>query len=168
MIRVVDTNVPLVIKFPEENQEELIRACEDIIIKILEGRHPVVTDFEGEIIAEYFHQMERGGPSLADEFAKYVHDFRWSWDSKYNPQIEPDPTSENMYLVLAGDDNKIDPSDRKFVATAKVSQVPIIQARDTKWLDWTEVLSRHGVKVEYAHEDSLRAMYRAKFGRDAP
>lgn len=169
MIRVIDTNVPLVVKFQGDNSRELVEACEDILIEILQNRLPVPADSGGEILAEYFHQMNwSGAPTLADEFAKYVNDSRWSWDASARPDIGADDAVEYRYAALAGDDEDIDPSDRKFVAVAKVTGAPIVQGRDTKWLDWSAVLSRHGVEVHWAHEPSIRAMYRVKFGYDAP
>lgn len=168
MTRVVDTNVPLVVKFSAGHPAELLDACETVLEEILLRRLPVVTDLDGEILAEYLHKLNFSGqPSLGDEFARYVHDHRFTWDDAMRPDIEPDGT-ENGYAVLGDDDAEIDPSDRKFVATAKVAGVPVVQAADTKWLDWGDVLSRHGVTVIYAHEPSIRAAYRAKFGREAP
>lgn len=169
MTKVIDTNVPLVVKFPAGRPTELVDACEEILEEIIENGLPVVTDELGEIIEEYFHQLSRGGqPTLGDAFAKYVFDNRHSWKASMRPDIEPDIATEYRYSVLGGDDAEIDPSDRKMVAAAKVAGVPVVQATDTKWLDWGEVLGRHGVRVEYAHEPSIRAAYRMKFGRDAP
>ncbi|ATD72665.1 MULTISPECIES: hypothetical protein [Gordonia] len=169
MSKVIDTNVPLVVKFPDDRPIALVEACEEILEEIIENGLPVVTDELGEIIEEYFHQLSRGGqPTLGDAFAKYVYDNRHSWDEAVRPDIEPDTTTPNSYAVLGGDDAEIDPSDRKLVAAAKVAGVPVLQATDTKWLNWGEVLSRHGVRVEYVHEPSIRAAYRAKFGCDAP
>lgn len=169
MTRVIDTNVPLVVKFADGHPIELLDACEELIENILESRLPVVTDADGEIVAEYFHQLSFSGqPSIADAFARYVHDQRFTWDDSFRPDIRPDPQSSNTYGVLDGDDTEIDPSDRKFVAAAKVAVAPVVQAADTKWLDWGAVLSRHGVIVIYAHEASIRAAYHRKFGREAP
>lgn len=169
MIRVVDTNVPLVLKFEDEHPPELVEACQDIIMEILENRIPVPVDAGGEIVAEYFHQMTRGGQAdLADLFARYVHDACWSWDEELRPDLGADPEIEHRYDALAGDDAEIDPSDRKFVAVAKLTGVPIVQATDTKWLNWTEVLARHGVEVHFVHEGAIREAYRRKFGQEAP
>lgn len=169
MIRVIDTNVPLVVKFEEDYPRELVEACEDIIMEILDNRIPVPVDAGGEIVAEYFHQMTRGGRTdLADLFARYVHDECWSWDERVRPDIDPDPETEHRYGALGGDDAEIDPSDRKFVAVAKLADAPIVQATDTKWLNWGGVLSRHGVEVHYAHERTIREVYREKFKQEAP
>ena len=169
MTRVIDTNVALVVKFNAGWPRELLDACEELLEEILEARLPVVTDADGEIIEEYLHQLSlSGGPSLGDAFAQYVYDHRYSWDATFRPDIQPHPTEENRYAVLGGDDAEIDPSDRKFVAAAKMARAPVVQATDTKWLDWGGVLARHGVEVLYVHEASIRDAYRAKFGREAP
>lgn len=169
MTKVIDTNVPLVVKLPDGRPQELVDACEEILEEILDNRLPVVTDELGEIIEEYFNQLSRAGqPTLGDAFARYVFDNRYSWEPAMRPDIQPDPVVEHSYAVLGGDDAEIDPSDRKLVAAAKVAGVPVVQATDTKWLDWGAVLGRHGVRVEYADEASIRDAYREKFGREAP
>ena len=169
MTKVIDTNVALVVKLGDDHPDELIDACAELLEGIIEGKVPVVTDQDGEIVEEYFHQLNYSGqPSLGDEFARYVFDNRYQWDDSMRPDIEPSEPDTNTYGVLGGDHDEIDPSDRKFVAAAKVAGVPVVQATDTKWLDWGTVLGRHGVSVEYVHEPSIRAAYRAKFGHDAP
>ena len=170
MTRVIDTNVPLVTKLNEGHSQELVDACEEILAQILEDALTVATDAGGEIVEEYMHQLSLSGqPSLGDEFVKYVHDRRFSWDEATRPDIEPHLVEEHRYGVLQGDGvEDIDPSDRKFVATAKVADVPVVQGTDTKWLDWGPVLDIHGVRVIYAHESSIRDSYREKFGREAP
>lgn len=169
MTKVIDTNVPLVIKLPDNHPVELVDACEEMLESIIEDKVPVVTDHDGEIVEEYFHKLSRSGqPSLGDAFARYVYENRYHWDDSMRPDIEPGEPDTNTYGVLGGDHDEIDPSDRKFVAAAKVAGVPVVQAADTKWLDWGAVLGRHGVIVEYVHEPSIRAAYRVKFGRDAP
>jgi hypothetical protein len=167
--RVIDTNVPLVVKLPEGHPPELRDACEEMLENIIESRVAVVTDDGGEIFEEYFHQLNLSGqPSLGDAFFRYIHDNRYQWDPAMRPDIQPGEPGANTYGVLDGDDHEIDPSDRKFVAAAKVADVPVVQATDTKWLNWGTVLGRHGVSVEYAHKPSIRAAYLEKFGYDAP
>lgn len=169
MTRVVDTNVALVAKLPGGWPAELVDACEELLEHILEARLPVVTDADGEIVDEYLNQLSlSGAPSLGDAFARYVHDQRFVWDAAFRPDIGRDPNAEHRYAALGGDDADIDPSDRKFVAAAKVAGVPVVQASDTKWLDWGPALARHGVRVEYVHEPAIRTLYRDKFGQDAP
>ena len=159
----------LVVKYAEEYSESLLSNCEVILEEILEKRLPVVVDFDGEILDEYGHELERKGqPTLADEFYKYLLQFSWGWDERYRPSLDPDSREEYRYAVLGGDDSEIDPSDRKFVAASKVSGFPVYQATDTKWLDWELVLHRHGVRVVWVDEESLRCAYSNKFNREAP
>jgi hypothetical protein len=169
MTRVVDTNVPLVVKGLGDWPPALRDACEELLEEILLRKVPVVTDEGGEIFAEYLHQLDLSGrPSLGDEFVKYVHDYRYTWPDESMPDILPEVEAENAYAVLGGDDEEIDPSDRKFVAAAKAAGVHVDQAADTKWLLWEQVLKRHGVSVRFVHEPSLRILYKGKFGEEAP
>ncbi|WP_284760601.1 hypothetical protein [Curtobacterium sp. MEB011] len=169
MSRVVDTNVLLICRNPEDWPAELRDACDELIEAVLEKRLEIVVDDGGEILEEYMHQLSLSGqPSLGDEFLKYVHDYQYSWHLKYRPNIRPNSSESNSYGVLGGDDAEIDPSDRKFIAAAKVAKTPIFQASDTKWLNWQGVLSRHGVEVRFVHEDSIRRAYAKKFKMEAP
>lgn len=169
MSRVVDTNVLLVCKSPEGWPVELRDACDELIEVVLEKRLEIVVDDGGEILEEYMHKLSLSGqPSLGDEFLKYVHDHQYGWHSKYRPDILPKASEANCYGVLGDDDAEIDPSDRKFVAAAKVAKAPIFQAADTKWLNWQAVLSRHGVEVRFVHEESIRKAYATKFKMEAP
>lgn len=164
---VVDTNVPLVAKYPGDHPPELADACEELLERLIEQDGPVVTDAGGEIVEEYLANLSLSGqPTLGDVFARWVYDRRWAWDESARPDI--DPRGEGVYGVLEGDHDAFDPSDRKFVAVAKVSGAPIHQATDTKWLEWGDALARHGVEVRWVHEPSIRAAYREKFGREAP
>lgn len=137
MTRVIDTNVPMVVKLPEDHPPALRDACEQMLENIIESRVPVVTDEGGEIFEEYSHQLNLSGqPSLGDTFIRYIYDNRYQWDTAMRPDIQPGEPGANTYRVLDGDHDEIDPSDRKFVAAAKVADVPVVQATDTKWLNW--------------------------------
>lgn len=164
---VVDTNVPLVTKFPDGHPEELVEACERLLEDIIRQERPVATDEDGEILLEYFNQLSHSGQTtLGDAFAKWVHDMRWGWRDSMRPDIEPE--GPGIYGALEGDHDDFDPSDRKFVAVAKVAGAPVHQATDSKWLDWAPALERHSVEVLYVHEPSIRAAYLQKFGRPPP
>jgi hypothetical protein len=164
---VIDTNIPLVVKYPDNHPETLVSGCEELLEEILTSETPVATDLDGEIVEEYFHQLDwSGGPTLGDAFAKWVHDRRFTWDERYRPDIGP--LGLNSYTALQNDDEDFDPSDRKFIAVAKLADVAVHQATDTKWLNWGPALQRHGVEVIYVDEQAIRDAYRAKFGHDAP
>lgn len=165
MADVIDTNVPLVVRFPEGHSEDLRDACEELLAAMIDGGS-VVTDLDDEIVEEYFRKLGRSGqPTLGDAFAKWVFDHRWS-EPQYVVDLEPSGLYE--YATLPDPDGAFDPSDRKFVAAAKVAAAPVHQAADTKWLDWGAALASHGVRVCWVHEPSIRDAYRRKFGRNAP
>lgn len=134
---VVDTNVPLVVRFPEDHPPELLEACEELLAAIIEDGS-IVTDLDGEIVEEYFHKLGRSGqPTLGSVFAKWVFEHRWTEPHRV---VDLEPTGVHRYATLPDDDGAFDPSDRKFVAAAKVAEAPVHQATDTKWLDWGDAL----------------------------
>ena len=166
MADVVDTNVPLVVSAPGDHPPALRDACERLLERIVESGEVVITDLEGEIVEEYFHKLNRSGqPTLGDAFAKWVFETRWTQEASI---VDIQRRGPNDYAVLMHDDAEFDPSDRKFVAVAKVSGAPVHQATDTKWLDWGPALARHSVAVRWLHEPSIRNAYEQKFGRPAP
>ncbi len=61
---------------------------------------------------------------------------------------------------------KFDPSDRKFVAVACAHphKPPILQAADSKWLDWAGPLNRCGIMVEFICQDDIARFHASKFG----
>lgn len=59
-----------------------------------------------------------------------------------------------------------DPSDRKFVAVASAhpQHPPILEAADSKWLDWAPALNDYGVRVDFLCEADIKHFHRSKFG----
>jgi hypothetical protein len=60
---------------------------------------------------------------------------------------------------------EFDPPDRKFVAVACAhpNNPPILQAADSKWLNWAEPLKRCGISVEFICVDDITRFYANKF-----
>lgn len=168
-LHVVDTNVLLVARrAPDDGwPDALTDACEELLLTIQE-RGRVVTDRAEEIVDEYFRELSHSGqPTLADAFAVWVRDMRWSWDADARVDTRPHPDGIAEYGVLPDGGRAIpDPSDRKFVAAAAAAAAPVHQATDVKWMDWRPALARYGVAVRWVDEDHARAGYRDKFGRD--
>jgi hypothetical protein len=165
-LHVVDTNVLFVARRrPEDGwSEALADACEELIDEVrCAGR--VATDAAGEIIDEYFHGLSHSGqPTLADSFAVWVRDNRHGWGDE--AIVDTDPQADGTYPSLGPHGERIDPSDRKFVATAQLSKAPIHQAVDVKWLEWVEALEGCGVEVRWVDESLARSLFYEKFGRD--
>jgi hypothetical protein len=59
-----------------------------------------------------------------------------------------------------------DAPDRKFVAVAAAhaDRPPILQAADSKWLDWQDALKEHGITVELLCPQDIRRFHANKFG----
>ena len=57
-----------------------------------------------------------------------------------------------------------DGADRKFVAVsaAHAEHPPILQATDSKWLDWLEALKDHGIEVLLLCDDDIRRFHANK------
>jgi hypothetical protein len=53
--------------------------------------------------------------------------------------------------------NNFDPQDRKFVAVANAhpEKPPILQATDSKWLEWEQSLHQCGIQLEILCRDEL-------------
>ena len=159
---IVDTNVPLVANddAPQASDECLL-ACIDQIEKIIE-QGIVVIDDGWHILGEYTNNLHSGGqPGLGDAFLK------WILTNLGNPAhcervaITPagEGTVEENYEEFPDDPalRGFDPSDRKFVAVALAHQErpPILNAVDTDWWNYRDVLQRHDVKITFICPDAM-------------
>jgi len=94
-----------------------------------------------------------GQPGPGDAF------FKWVWQNQQNPILCELVTIHPS--VQGGDDfdeypdnpelSEFDPTDRKFVAAARASKSspPILNAVDSDWWNFRDVLHRHGLKIEF-------------------
>lgn len=162
MIRVVDTNV---IAVANKRHDGVCAACvENCVRQLLEiqrsGR--VAIDADWEILREYSsyaeanHQKEVGDAFLkwlllnkanterCDQVAIVAHDTRG---------YESFPDDARLAAF--------DRSDRKFVAVsaAHAERPPILQATDSKWLNWNDALRDHGVQVDLVCEEDIRRFH---------
>jgi hypothetical protein len=149
---VVDTNVVLVANGQHQNVSDL---CIVECVKRLQGIMKVgklALDDNFRIIREYQNKTDKkSGNRPGDAFVK------WALQNNANtkrvdrvPLHEHDVRSFHSFPDDA-DLATFDPSDRKFVAVscAHPGKPPILQATDSKWLDWAEPLKRHGVTIEF-------------------
>jgi len=150
---VVDTNVPIVANGQADHADsDCILAC----LKALEEvrRTKIVLDDDLRIVSEYFHKLSRSGePGPGDAFVK------WAYDNQANParceqvHITPKPGAREDYEEFPEDPQLegFDPSDRKFAAAARASQLKpkVLNAVDTDWWRARRPLARRGVHVEF-------------------
>ncbi len=167
----VDTNVPKTANLalaPDKVPHELtscVLACVEAVEHVIKKRGLVI-DAGDEIFDEYRQQLfMKGQPGVGDHFMKWVHDNRWSL-----------PDSDRVTITKNGDSYdqfpdheslaQFDSSDRKFIAVANAHQdkPPILQATDSKWWGWKDVLAEVGITVHFLCPDYAKAKYEEKMG----
>lgn len=174
MIRaVIDTNVLLVANGKHQDaSDDCLIACTEILDAIENNGGTVVVDDEWRILREYQNNLRSstGQPGPGDTFLKWL--LRRQANPRHVARIAITETDENEFAEFPDRDlqENFDPNDRKFVAVsaADLQRPPIIQAVDSKWLDWWQALARSGVTVDFRCPDDICRYYREKFGDPVP
>lgn len=162
--KVIDTNVILVANAQHgEASEECVVACVQLLEEF-KSAGVLVIDDSGLILSEYLNKTKPWkDKGVGDVFVKWAHQ-----------QIG---TSQILAVAIQEDEGffaefpdqslqtSFDPADRKFVAVAAAheSHPPIVQATDSKWLDWWPALKDCGVQVEFLCKQDIAAFYTSKF-----
>lgn len=168
---VVDTNVPktanLAINAEKDSdvRDVDILACVEAIDHVIKNR-ALVIDQGDEIFTEYRNQLSlKGQPGMGDRFMKWVKDNRWTL-----------PESNRVPLTKTGDSyeqfppdirlKSFDPSDKKFIAVAygHPDKPPILQAVDSKWWGYREMLLESGIEICFLCPDYVENKYNKKRG----
>lgn len=167
----VDTNVPKTANLatqpdPDANvSDACVLACIEAIEQVTE-EHSLVLDKFDEIFDEYRQQLSlKGQPGVGDRFMKWVHDHRWSLPESQRVSITKNGDSYDEFPSHEGLKN-FDQSDRKFVAVANVhpDKPPILQATDSKWWGWKDVLAEVGITVVFLCPGYVETKYKEKIG----
>jgi hypothetical protein len=167
---VVDTNVPKIANGTNniaDVKEELVAcvtACVLQITQILEGKRKLVIDDAGEIFKEYMDNLSLSGqPGLGDAFIKWISNNQWNSDKVDRVMVDK---VDSNFVIFPVDHKlaKFDKSDRKFVAISLThnDRPPIIIASDHKWWTYREVLSHHGVNLEFICLDYIKLIHHRK------
>lgn len=168
MTVVVDTNVILVANGQHRDvSPECESACRRRLLAIRDGGRVAIDDAY-EILLEYQnktspHLEKRAG----DVFVK------WLLRNNANPlrcdQVQLVVDADRGFASFPEDERlkTFDNPDRMFVAVAKVhaEAPPILQAADSKWLDWAPALKDHGVHVEFLCTADIKRFDDKKKGR---
>jgi hypothetical protein len=157
--QIVDTNVILVanVKHPDVDPA-CITACAKALEAIkLSGR--VAIDDRFRILKEYMNKTDAAhGNGDGDVFVKWLLNVKA--DRRHCDQIGLQAHQVRGFESFPDDPEleTFDPSDRKFVAVACAhpERPPILEAADSKWLDWAAALKRHGVEVIFICEEDIR------------
>jgi hypothetical protein len=155
---VVDTNVVLVANraHADVSPDCVIECIDRLQAPMRTGK--VVIDDAYRVLKEYQH---RTSPMKNSANTRHVGQVALTGQS-------PDVFAEFPDAALQA---SVDPSDRKFLATAVAhpARPTARQAADSKWLDWWQPLKAAGVTVEFLCPDDVCRYYAGKFpDRDMP
>lgn len=169
---IIDTNVLLVANGQHhEVSPECVMACIERLQAIDQAGVTVIDDGY-RILGEYLHKTSLSPPKGAgDVFLKSL--LRRVGNADRVEQVALTETTEHHFLEFpdAELEPQFDAPDRKFVAVAHAhpGRPPVLQAADSKWLDWWPTLAAHGVRVEFLCPEDACGFYRGKFpGKPLP
>lgn len=163
---VIDTNVLLVANGQHADVgPDCVMACVEML-QAIDQTGVVVIDDGYRILGEYLHKTSLNPPKGAgDVFLKAL--LRRVGNTERVELVALTETTEHHFAEFP--DRELEPQfdapDRKFVAVASAhpEHPPILQAADSKWLDWWPALAAHAVRVEFLCPDDACSFYRAKF-----
>ncbi len=164
---VVDTNVVLVANQQHQGvSPDCIRTCALRLQEIIrEGR--LALDDAFLILSEYQNKTRPNrGKGPGDAFVKWA--LRNSANAARCDRIEIKTHARRGFESFPDDDRlaNFDAPDRKFVAVASShpDHPPVLQAADSKWIDWAPALKDHGVDVLFICERDIQRFHQNKFG----
>ena len=143
---VVDTNVAVAANRKNTHADlvcqmacvtKLRAVCRDTII---------VLDNSNLIFDEYKDRLSfAGAPGVGDAFFKHVHQHMYGGKRVLRVAITPCDDGSRSFEELPK--NKLDHSDRKFLAVAVVAQAEILNATDSDWSEQEALTRDLGVRV---------------------
>lgn len=164
---VVDTNVVLVANGQHEDvSQECVATCALRLQEIMKSGK-IALDDGFLILSEYLKKTTpKTGNRPGDAFVK------WALQNNANTSrcdlVPITEYGERGFEEFPEDErlSGFDPPDRKFVAVAAAhdQHPPILQAADSKWLDWSGPLEEHGIEVEFLCSADIERFYKNKFG----
>lgn len=163
MAVIVDTNVAVVANGQSSQASpNCVDTCINRLEGIIRGEEKLVLDDMWAILGEYMRNLRSSGePGAGDRF------LLWLLRNKDTQcdlvSITPVNGSDNAFEEFPDDPalNDFDPADRKFIAVACAhsEKPPILQAVDSKWLDFRDAFRRNGVTVVFICEDDIQRLY---------
>jgi hypothetical protein len=164
---VVDTNVVLVANGQHTDVSgDCVAACAVRLLEIKQ-RGKLVLDDQFRILGEYLNKTQpKRGNRPGDAFVKWALQTRLN--AKHVDLVTLEDHESRGFQSFPDDADLVnfDMPDRKFVAvtSAHPAKPPILQAVDSKWLDWSPALARHGVSVEFLCKADISRFHKKKFG----
>jgi hypothetical protein len=165
----MDTNVPVVANGrTSQASPDCVLACIDALLRIRENC--LLLDDGGLILDEYRRYLSPSGqPGSGDAF------FKWLWNNQGNAdqcrRVKITADDDRGFAEFPDDPEleRFDKDDRKFVAVALASgnAPPVLNASDTDWWNFREVLSQRGVRVDFICQELMTGT-RASRGSGSP
>ena len=173
---VVDTNVILAAKgMSEQAWPECIMACQERLDQIIEGSEKVVVDDNWAILGEYINYLEDDDSTTSERIGEHFLD--WFIHNHENAEqcvkVKIMPTQDGQGFEEFPNDpalSDFDPDDQKFIAVAVAyenvyeQKSPILQAVDSQWYGFREILVENGLVVEFICEENIRYLYERRAG----
>ena len=164
MIVVVDTNVPVVANgASEQASPDCVQTCAERLGEIMRGEVKLVLDNRWKVISEYRQNLHASGVDVGDRFLGWV---LRNWT---NPErcdlvsITPVNGSDNAFEEFPDDPalNDFDPADRKFIAVACAhpEKPSILQAVDSKWLNFRDAFRQNDITVAFICEEDIQRLH---------
>ena len=116
---------------------------------------------EADLIFEKRHLTFSGMPGVGDMFFKHVFNYQYRSDRVRRVAITPSVDDRRGFEELP--DNRLDRSDRKFLAVASVASAVLLNATDSDWVEQNALTEALGVEVV-----QLCPQYASKAGRRRP
>jgi len=127
---VVDTNVAVVAEGRSDYVSERCRDACEVALKALVEQGVIVVDEGGKIVEEYEKRLGHAPGGVGARFFKHVWIEQWRGEKVRQVTIT-EADDERGFEELPP--NELDPSDRKFLATAVVGEARILNAVDSDW-----------------------------------
>ena len=155
--KVVDTNVLIVANVGAEHAS--LDCLSNCVAALQEARQEIIViDDAFRIFNEYRHEVSPSGqPGLGDAF------LRWLLQNRANPvcceTVPLTPNDQNSFTEFPDDPDlaDFDPSDHKFVAVANasVNTPEILNAVDSDWWFYRDVLDKNGIHIRFLCPDQV-------------
>lgn len=128
-------------------------------LELIQKNGVVVLDDDWRILKEYGRRARTAPNAAGSVFYKWVLNNYANSQHCERYSITPQPDDPNSFTEFPADPALIgfDPSDRKFVALAIVSQAPVWNAVDSDYWNHREALEANGIIIkwicpEYFHQ----------------
>ena len=142
---VIDTNVAVAANGRDTHANKACQlACMDALVLV--ATQKVAIDDRGLILKEYGNRLNYAGrPGVGDFFFKHVLDNQYRPDRVRRVAISPTDDDQRGFSELPP--NKLDRSDRKFLAVAAAVNAVIFNATDSDWDEQATLMEDLKVEV---------------------